>query len=335
LLELNQELARDTGDWPRFASCPVCESADIGRFAVIRRMAHDRCRRCGFTFTNPYPPSAVLGSFYESDFYTNYRRVEDLRRNGDPYFSASMYTDMRALAGLAASCSPTSVLDYGCGTGSFLGLLRDEFGIDGVEGLEISREARERAREAYGLQVAGSTESLRQDAYDLVLLLEVIEHVPDPGRFFADVARLVRPGGSILITTPAVDNLIGRYLPQLSLHYTAPSHVSLFTTKAIRALLDRFSFTPVHFATDPAQGAARAVALSAFYTLDFASPQRAGDSDALIRPTAVGRVVGRSEHRGAAGPGRVLSGVLTPADRLIERLAPRPNHFYVVAQRRR
>jgi hypothetical protein len=46
-------------------------------------------------------------------------------------------------------------------------------------------------------------------------------------------------------------------------------------------------------------------------------------------------MLGRSEHRGAAGPGRVLSGVLTPADRLIERLAPRPNHFYVVAQRRR
>lgn len=330
LNELNAKLAASTADWPRFEACPVCRGR-TSPFATIRHLPHDRCRACGFTFTNPYPPETVCDQFYNSSFYSNYRTLEERRRREDRYFSASMYTDPRELARLVASYSPERLLDYGCGTGAFLALLRDEFGIQG-DGLEIGESARESARD-YGLDIASSVEELPSDRYDMVLLLEVIEHVPDPGEFFGEVAKLVNSGGRILITTPAVDNILGRGFPQHCGHYTAPSHVSLFTTEAMEQLLARFSFRPVHLATDRAWGAAREVVLSWLYELDFASPEHDEyTGDRLYVPTRLGRWRGRTSTR-IPTLGRNVSRFTRLADRIVARVFARPDHVYVVAQK--
>jgi 2-polyprenyl-3-methyl-5-hydroxy-6-metoxy-1,4-benzoquinol methylase len=334
LLGLNTELASGMADWPRFASCPVCASADIDALAVVRHMPYDRCRSCGFVFCNPYPPEAVRDAFYNSAFYTNYRVLEDHMRERDPYFSISMYTDMRALASRVAEFSPTRVLDYGCGTGSLLALLRDEFDVTEAHGLEISAQARERADRAYGLDIAGRVEDLPYQSYDMVLLLEVIEHVPDPDAFFAEMARLISPGGVVVVTTPAVDNLIGHRAPQHCLHYTAPSHVSLFTSRAMHVLLEKHGFSSVRFDTDPAVSAARTLARSKLYALDFKSPEHDEDrSDALYRPTRLGRLLGRAETRHPVEPSGVTAKALSIADRALARWAPRPDHLYVIARR--
>ncbi len=333
LSELNAGFAADVSTWPRFEQCPVCASRRIAGFAVIRHMPYERCRSCGFVFCNPYPPESVRSAFYNSAFYTNYRILEDLMRARDPYFSISTYIDMRTLAGRIAELAPTSVLDYGCGTGSFLALLRDEFAVADVHGLEISSEARERASRAYGLVIAETAAQLTRQAFDAVLLLEVIEHVPDPHTFVSDVAGLVAPGGVLVITTPAVDNLVGRHIPQLCAHYTAPSHVSLFTSNSMSALMDRIGLQTVRLDTDPARGTARTFVRSLLYNLDFKSPEHAeDDADALYRPTALGRRLGRVETRNPPEPryaARATSGI----DRILERLHRRPDHLYLIARR--
>jgi 2-polyprenyl-3-methyl-5-hydroxy-6-metoxy-1,4-benzoquinol methylase len=285
-------------------------------------------------FCNPYPPEAVREAFYNSALYTNYRILEDRMRASDPYFSVSMYTDMRALAQRVAGLSSGRVLDYGCGTGSFLALLRDDFGVTDAQGLEISSEARERAARAYGLKIAGTVAELPHDSYAVVLLLEVLEHIPDPRAFFAEVTELVSPGGYVVITTPAVDNLIGRHLPGHCRHYTAPSHVSLFTSRAMTTLLHEHGFTAERIDTDPALGAARAVARSWLYSLDFRSPEHDGDgADALYRPTRLGKRLGRIETRRPADLGGLPSRLSSGVDGVLERLRPRPDHLYVIARR--
>jgi 2-polyprenyl-3-methyl-5-hydroxy-6-metoxy-1,4-benzoquinol methylase len=333
LSELNAEFAADASAWPRFERCPVCASARIAKLAAVRHMPYDRCRSCGFVFCNPYPPESVRDAFYNSAFYTNYRILEDLARARDPYFSISTYIDMRTLAGRLAELSPASVLDYGCGTGSFLALLRDEFGMADVHGLEISSQARERANRAYGLTIAADAAELAHDTFDAVLLLEVIEHVPDPLAFLDDVVARVAPGGVLVITTPAVDNLVGRHLVSQCAHYTAPSHVSLFTSRSMHTLLDRQRLVPVRVDTDSAHGTARALVRSLLYSLDFRSPEHAEDDvDALYHPTALGRRLGLTETRTPSEPG-LASRAIPRIDRLLERVHPRPDHLYVIARR--
>lgn len=107
---------------------------------------------------------------------------------------------MRPLASL-------SVLDVGCGGG----LICEPLARLGarVIGLDPARENIEAARRhAAGQSLAidyraGRVEDLQAEglAFDVVVCLEVVEHVPDPGAFLGACAALVRPGGLLLLST--------------------------------------------------------------------------------------------------------------------------------------
>lgn len=108
--------------------------------------------------------------------------------------------EARSLAGL-------KVLDIGCGGGlvcePLARLGAEVTGIDpGNEGIEAARAH----AAAAGLEIRYEAEeagefAARNDTYDVVLVLEVVEHVPDVPAFLATVAPLVRPGGLMILST--------------------------------------------------------------------------------------------------------------------------------------
>ena len=98
------------------------------------------------------------------------------------------------------------VLELGCGTGQ-LGLFLA--GADRtVVGADLARPSLELAREAgkrYGLNAVHFVETdlrapgLAREAFDVVICSGVLHHTPDPRASFASVARLVRPGGVLVV----------------------------------------------------------------------------------------------------------------------------------------
>lgn len=337
LSELNEALSRGSESWQRLASCPACESRRLGRFATIRSFAHNRCRDCGFTFVNPIPPDSVLYSFYNSPFYANYRRRESKQIAVDRYFSASMYTEMSRLAEWLGTDRSISVLDFGCGTGAFLAYLREKAGIQNVEGLEISRRGIEIGTRVYGLSIVPTSDQLHSSSFDVVTLIEVIEHVPEPDVFLKLVAPLVKPGGRLLITTPSVDNLSGRLAPRHCRHFTAPSHVSLFTPAAMKRLLERAGFAIERIEVDDFDVRFEEWLRDRAFNLDFLGPQHDQDgSDLLFRPNWLGRSLGFSASRNAAVRAgrfsrfvnRVAAGVLRRT-----KYSHTSDHLYVLARR--
>jgi 2-polyprenyl-3-methyl-5-hydroxy-6-metoxy-1,4-benzoquinol methylase len=340
--ELNAELITGLDSWRTLVACPVCGAQALRKFATIRHFPYSRCRNCGFTFANPVPPESVLYDFYNSPYYLNYRRLEVNRIARQRYYSNSMYMDMRALARWIAVDKTSTVLDYGCGPGAFLALLRDGFGFREVEGLEINRESAFIAQQHYNLTIASSVAELRYPAYDVVILNEVIEHLPDPGVSFGEVSRLVRPSGHVLVCTPAVDNPMGRFFPRICPDYTPPSHISLFTRKALATLLTRSGFDIVRIEGSPAMALVEGLVSSLVYDLDFASPGHDDDtSDALVVPNIAGRALGlKSKRLKEAG---LLRRALRRLDRWLTRLITNyPSvfpvtvnaHLFVLAQKR-
>ncbi len=99
-----------------------------------------------------------------------------------------------------------SVLDVGCGAG----LASEVFARAGaqVTGLDAAPEALEAARahaQAAGLDIdyrCGLPEDLPEDArFDAVVALEVVEHVADRAAFMASLARVLKPGGKLFMST--------------------------------------------------------------------------------------------------------------------------------------
>ena len=96
------------------------------------------------------------------------------------------------------------LLEIGCGTGHNLPML-GEFGQ--VEALEVDPIARGMAEKRLGRTVLSSPlpalEGVPDDTYDMVAALDVVEHIPDDIAALEGIARVLKPGGKLLMTVPA------------------------------------------------------------------------------------------------------------------------------------
>jgi SAM-dependent methyltransferase len=131
------------------------------------------------------------------------------------------------------------MLDLGC----WVGFLASEAAGRGwdVVGVEPSRWAADRAR-ARGVTVVDEP----RGTFDVLVLGDVIEHLPEPGA----VLSLVAPGGVVWMATPDAGSRLARALGR-RWWSVIPTHVHLFTRTSMRALLERHGFELLAMGTAP------------------------------------------------------------------------------------
>ena len=108
------------------------------------------------------------------------------------------------LAREAALPADARILEIGCGTGHNLPMLA-RFGS--IEAIEIDPAARAIASERLGQPVSASPlpglPDIARGSYDLIAVLDVVEHIEDDVAALAAMRDCLMPGGQILITVPA------------------------------------------------------------------------------------------------------------------------------------
>jgi len=104
--------------------------------------------------------------------------------------------------------APQRVLDVGCGTGEFAGWLAHETSSN-VVGLDLSERMVELTRQRDVDAVVGDVQYLpfHNGAFDCVTALWMLFHVPDLNRALVEIARALRPGGSLVAVTNGVEHL--------------------------------------------------------------------------------------------------------------------------------
>lgn len=205
-----------------------------------------RCPRCRFGFVpgSPTDTRAVYNREYFAGAghgfgYVNYEEDKIAMR---PFFGAVLDAIESHLAeGDGQAPSPRRLLDVGAATGFFV-KLAEARGWTAV-GLEISPYAVARAR-ATGADVrlGALGDTLPADPFDALTLLDVIEHVSDPGRMLAESRRMLRPGGVIAINTPDTASWWARAFGARWHAYCPPEHLSYFNSENLSTLLAEHSF---------------------------------------------------------------------------------------------
>ena len=156
------------------------------------------------------------------------------------------------------------VLEAGCGVGAYSSQIRRRYSLF-VEAfdLEIERVRQARADTPHALVAAAEHLPYRANLFDVILSNEVIEHVTDDRRAVAEMVRVLKPGGRIVLFCPNRwypveqhghfwrgeyhfgNTLLINYLPDRWRNRLAP-HVRTYTARGVRRLFEGLPVRIVH-----------------------------------------------------------------------------------------
>ena len=187
-----------------------------------------RCLDCGLAYTNPRPRAADIAAGYAAC-------VDEMYLSESTSRSINSHLSLNTVKRFVRS---GRLLEVGVSTGYFLNAARVDYE---VTGLEPSDWACRIARERFGLAVYPETlESSRRFApgsFDVVAMIDVIEHLSDPRAAVRRAVELLRPGGLLYLVTPDIGSLSARLLRGYWWGLR-PAHLYYFDQSTIGRLLD-------------------------------------------------------------------------------------------------
>lgn len=140
------------------------------------------------------------------------------------------------------------VVDVGCGTGLLLERLLA--GHSGAEawGVDLSPEMLTQARARLGRRARlllgdASALPLPDQCFDAAASSSALHHWSDPERALREIARVLRPGGQLVLTDWADEHLVTR-LRSAVLRHTDPSHHRTYTVRGVERMLRAAGFAP-------------------------------------------------------------------------------------------
>lgn len=165
--------------------------------------------------------------------YWDAERVEALRREREDAV-------VRALELVYLCGRPIrTILDFGCGYGSTVATLRRLLDVDNVVGIDPFGEFSE-AGHLHKLDAAGAVRQWGPQSFDAIYSIEVFEHLQDPRLVLTDLARLLKPGGALLLNTGTRDYLDTTSSAERDnyLDPTVKGHVTVYSLAGLRALAE-------------------------------------------------------------------------------------------------
>lgn len=100
----------------------------------------------------------------------------------------------------------TSILEVGAGAGTTLRWLKDFYPTAETTGVEINPSLLDDLKLNADMAIIGPVDHLfaQLKSYDLILLLDVLEHLPDPRATLQNLAKILNPGGRVIVSVPNI-----------------------------------------------------------------------------------------------------------------------------------
>jgi 2-polyprenyl-3-methyl-5-hydroxy-6-metoxy-1,4-benzoquinol methylase len=215
---------------PLLRGCPACGALTAhAHLYAIGNCPILRCETCGLGRTEA--PAFAPERYYTNDYFTG--------RHADGYADyggaeAVLRREFaRTVAFIRAQRDGGRLLEVGCAYGFFLQEAKPYFEVCGIE---LAADAAAHARRA-GLEVltgiADAPTLDRLGSFDVIVMLDVIEHLPDPLAMVDLLGRHLAPGGIIVITTGDFGSLVARLAGRHWRLMTPPQHLWFFTGESL------------------------------------------------------------------------------------------------------
>ncbi len=226
--------------------CPVCERSDaLSAYCEASGFQVYVCQICNSDHVHPVPTPQQLKAYYDRSAW-----FEGGEHGGYANYDVQTEHSVRHIQSILEAFETgigRSVLDVGCGYGTHLALAASRgwkcFGV------EVSDHARgvAKSRLASDVHIVPDVDEMVPHKFDLILMLDVLEHLPAPATLFYKLFALgaIQPHTQVVITTPNADSTAATQDPGQWKYRHPPSHLVLYSAQALTVLLERMRFTDI------------------------------------------------------------------------------------------
>jgi SAM-dependent methyltransferase len=221
--------------------CSIC-ATPATQAAAFTRWSFEitRCANCGVGRTvlpENFDPRTIYREDYfqggRQDGYFDYQGSESVLR-----IEFRGIVDQLKRLGFSGG----RLLEVGCAYGFFLSEAAQTFKVSGIEmAPEAAAFCQSRGLDVHNGSVDESF-FFEREPYDVVVLLDVIEHLTDPAATIRLLSRHVRKGGLLVMSTGNWDSLLSRMMGKYWRLLTPPQHTFYFSPRNLSLLVERFGF---------------------------------------------------------------------------------------------
>ncbi|WP_299706291.1 class I SAM-dependent methyltransferase [uncultured Pontibacter sp.] len=230
--------------YERLEQCPICGKEDFKNFLVVTDNAVSKesfviveCENCSFKFTNPRPDVDSIDKYYESEEYISHSNIKTGIINRAYHVVRSITTKQKVELINRYAPAKGAILDYGCGTGVFLGACKND-GWE-VRGVEPNARAREEASTLTGELIAKDLSEIAGEKFEVITLWHVLEHIHTLNETMVELINLLQDDGTLIIAVPNADSHDAQQYKANWAAYDVPRHLYHFTQPTMKRLLKK------------------------------------------------------------------------------------------------
>ncbi len=219
----------------RQITCPVCKTPPE---KAPESQSICGCTSCGLRWT--YLPEEVdANALYSDEVYA----VVDNRKS---VFERIIFSEAKKILRKARTLHPQAhtLLDFGSGKGQFL-LVAKHSGWKGL-GVETAAERTVFARKNYQVEVSSGFYQggkIQSGNFDLITLNHVLEHLPDPLAFLAELLdKNLAPDGLVYVEVPRADSWQAKIAGKNWMHWDIPKHLTHWTASGLEREFSKIGY---------------------------------------------------------------------------------------------
>ena len=230
-------------------SCPMGSSICKNSFVLFKKdfFTYNKCSKCNLIYVSPALKEKKLMKLYKNSSYSNswgkiLANKTEVKFNQNKF--NSLIKDIKKIKNINYK-----VLDIGCANGQFLDACKAS-GWD-TYGLELNdserKEALKKGHIVYNSKIHSNF--VKKESFDLITMLEVLEHVHNPAKVIKNIWKALKPNGLIVIIVPNVDSLASNIMQSRCNMFLGMSHITMFDPNTLKNFMYKHSFKQVFCTT--------------------------------------------------------------------------------------
>lgn len=228
-------------------NCPCCKKNNNFLFIEKDFFKYLKCNSCSFIYVSPLIKEKELISIYKNSSYSNswgkiLSNKTEVKFNENKFLS--LFKNINSF-----KKEKGKILDVGCATGHFLDIChKNDWETHGIELNDYERKiAIKKGHKVFKDKI--ELNYLKKNTYDVVSILEVLEHVYNPDKVIKSIKRILKNNGLLVVIVPNVDSLAANIMQGRCNMFLGMSHINMFDPTTLKSFIERYSFKEIYKTT--------------------------------------------------------------------------------------